>query len=155
MKIHLIRSRAALAAAAVLLITGLAAGCGHESGSSTGSTPEERRTDTTQQAAALPTVSAAANGTVTQADNDRTTATVSAPPQKTDATRPKPNGIRHGKLAAYHCCQRCPPDEPPNEHRHHPIIHRQDRGRDESTDVGHDRRRYGQTHRKGSVALSV
>ncbi len=87
MKIHLIRSKAALAAAAVLLITGLAAGCGHRSGSPTGSTPEERRADTTQRAAALPTVLTAANGTVTQADNDRTTATVSAPPQKTDATQ--------------------------------------------------------------------
>lgn len=87
MKIHLIRSRAALAAAAVLLIIGLAAGCGHGSGSPTGSTPEERRTDTKQQAAALPTVSAAGNGTVTKADNDRTTATVSAPTQKTDAAQ--------------------------------------------------------------------
>lgn len=87
MKIHLIRSKAALAAAAVLLITGLVVGCGHGSGSPTGSTPEERRTDTTQQAAELPTVSAAGNGAVTQADNDRTTATVSAPPQKTDAAQ--------------------------------------------------------------------
>lgn len=87
MKIHLIRSRAALAAAVVLLITGLAAGCGHGSGSPTGSTPEERRTDTTQQAAALPTVSAAANGTVTKADNGRTTATVSVPTQKTDVAQ--------------------------------------------------------------------
>lgn len=87
MKIHLIRSRAALAAAAVLLITGLAAGCGRESGSSTGSTPEERRTDTTQRTAALPTVSATGNGTVINADNDRTTATVSAPPQKTDVAQ--------------------------------------------------------------------
>ena len=87
MMIHLIRSRAALAAAAVLLITGLAAGCEHRSGSPTGSTPEERRADTTQRAAVLPTVSTAGNGTVTQADNDRTTATISAPPQKTDATQ--------------------------------------------------------------------
>ena len=87
MKIHLIRSRAALAAAAVLLIIGLAVGCGHGSGSPTGSTPEERRTDTTQWTAALPTVSAASNGTVTKADNDRTTATVSAPTQKTDVAQ--------------------------------------------------------------------
>lgn len=33
------------------------------------------------------TVSTAGNGAVTQADNDRTTATVSAPPQKTDAAQ--------------------------------------------------------------------
>lgn len=87
MKIHLIRSKAALAAAVVLLITGLAAGCGHRSGSPTGSTPEERRADTTQRAAALPTVSSAANGTVTKADNNRSAATISAPPQKTDVAQ--------------------------------------------------------------------
>lgn len=87
MKIHHIRSKAALAAAAVLLITGLAAGCGHRSGSPTGSTPEERRADTTQRAAVLPTVSSAANGAVTQADNGRSTATVSVPTQKTDAAQ--------------------------------------------------------------------
>ena len=87
MKIHLIRSRAALAAATVLLITGLAVGCGRGSGSPTGSTPKEHRTDTTQRAAALPTVSAAGNGIVTKADNGRTTATVSVPTQKTDVAR--------------------------------------------------------------------
>lgn len=87
MKIHLIRSRAALAAAAVLLITGLAAGCGHGRGSPTGSTPEERRADTTQRAAVLPTVSTAGNGTVTKADNNRSAATVSAPTQKTDVAQ--------------------------------------------------------------------
>ena len=87
MKSHLIRSKAALIAAVVLLITGLAAGCGHRSGSPTGSTPEERRIDTTQRTAALPTVSAVGNGAATKADNGRTTASVSAPPQKTDASQ--------------------------------------------------------------------
>lgn len=102
MKIHLIRSRAALAAATVLLITGLAVGCGRGSGSPTGSTPKEHRTDTTQRAAALPTVSAAGNGTVTKADNGRTTATVSAPPQKTDATQSGRNRTASDTASARH-----------------------------------------------------